>query len=49
MIFLGIGVLFGAQAGALLSTRVYGVWIIRGLAVALSLVGIRILIMALKP
>ena len=48
-IFLGIGVLFGAQVGASFSTRVRGVWIIRGLAVALSLVGIRILIMALEP
>jgi uncharacterized membrane protein YfcA len=47
-IFLGIGVLFGAQAGASLSTRVRGIWIIRGLAVALGLVGMRILIMALK-
>jgi len=46
-IFLGIGVLFGAQAGASLSTRVHGVWIIRGLALALAFVGIRILLMAL--
>jgi uncharacterized membrane protein YfcA len=47
-VFLGIGVLFGAQAGASLSTRVSGAWIIRGLAVALGLVGVRILIMALE-
>lgn len=47
-VFLGIGVLFGAQAGASLSTRVAGLWIIRGLAVALGLVGVRILIMALR-
>lgn len=46
-ICLGIGALVGAQAGALLSTRVHGVWIIRGLAVALGLAGIRIVIMAL--
>ncbi len=46
-ILLGLGVLFGAQAGAWFSGRVHGVWIIRSLAVALGLVGIRILIMAL--
>ncbi|OGI10193.1 MAG: hypothetical protein A2Y40_03740 [Candidatus Margulisbacteria bacterium GWF2_35_9] len=48
-ILLGIGVLFGAQAGAWLSCRVHGMWIIRSLAVALGLVGIQIIIMALKP
>ena len=46
--FLGIGVLFGAQAGAWLSCRVHGTWIIRSLAVSLGLVGIRILVMALR-
>ena len=45
-IALAIGVLFGAQLGALLSNRVHGVWIIRGLAIALGFVGLRILIMA---
>jgi uncharacterized protein len=45
-IALSIGVLIGAQLGALLSNRVKGVWIIRGLAIALGLVGIRILILA---
>ena len=45
-IALAIGVLIGAQLGALLSNRVGGVWIIRGLAIALGLVGIRILILA---
>ena len=44
-IALAIGVLVGAQLGALLSSRVRGVWIIRGLAIALGLVGIRILIL----
>jgi uncharacterized membrane protein YfcA len=44
---LAAGVLLGAQLGAFLSNRVQGVWIIRGLAIALILVGIRILIMAL--
>ena len=48
-IALAIGVLIGAQLGALLSNRVRGVWIIRGLAIALGLVGIRILILALLP
>ena len=45
-IALAIGVLFGAQIGALLSNRVHGDWIIRGLVIALGLVGLRILIMA---
>lgn len=45
-ITLAIGVLFGAQLGALLSNRVHGIWIIRGLAIALGFVGLRILIMA---
>jgi len=44
---LAIGVLLGAQVGAMLSSRVEGSWIIRGLAVALGFVGIRILIMGL--
>lgn len=39
----GCGVLVGAQAGALLSTRIRGVWIMRGLAVAMIFVGIRVL------
>jgi len=46
-IALSIGVLFGAQAGAALSTRVHGRWIIRGLAIALAFVGIRILLLAM--
>lgn len=45
-IALAIGVLFGAQLGARLSKRFQGVWIIRSLAIALGLVGIRIFIMA---
>jgi uncharacterized membrane protein YfcA len=44
---LAIGVLLGAQMGALLSNRVQGRWIIQGLAIALGFVGIRIFIMAL--
>jgi uncharacterized membrane protein YfcA len=46
-IALAVGVLVGAQVGALLSTRVKRSWIIRALAIALGFVGIRILIMAL--
>jgi len=41
---LAIGVLIGAQAGAWLSNRVGGKAIIRGLAVALAFVGIRLII-----
>jgi uncharacterized membrane protein YfcA len=45
-IALSIGVVIGAQLGARLSTRLSGNWILRGLAVALALVGIRILLIA---
>jgi uncharacterized protein len=43
MISLAIGVVLGAQVGAYLSQFVKGNWIIRSLAMALGLVGIRIL------
>jgi uncharacterized membrane protein YfcA len=42
-IALAIGVVIGAQIGARLSEKVHGGWIIRALAIALALVGIRIL------
>jgi hypothetical protein len=45
-IFLGIGVTFGAQVGAWLSSHIHGKWILRGLAIALAFVGVRILILA---
>jgi uncharacterized membrane protein YfcA len=45
-ICLSLGVLIGAQLGALLSKRIRGIWLIRSLAVALFFVGIRIFIMA---
>ena len=45
-LYLGVGALVGAQLGAKLSTRLRGVWILRGLAIALGFVGIRILFMA---
>jgi uncharacterized membrane protein YfcA len=41
---LGIGMLVGAQLGAYLSSKIKGKWIIRSLAVALALVGIRMLL-----
>ena len=45
-IALGLGVLLGAQFGARFSHHVRGQWIVRSLAVALGLVGIRILVLA---
>lgn len=44
---LGMGVLIGAQFGAFLSNKVKGPWIIRGLALAVAIVGIRMLFAAL--
>jgi uncharacterized membrane protein YfcA len=41
---LGLGVVGGAQLGALLSNRIKGAWIIRGLALALGGAGVRILL-----
>lgn len=45
---LAIGVVVGAQLGAVLSNRVHGDWIIRGLAAALAFVGLRILILGVS-
>jgi len=45
-IALAIGVLLGAQLGAILSKRMKGRWIIQTLAIALAFVGIRILMVA---
>jgi uncharacterized membrane protein YfcA len=44
---LGIGVLIGAQLGARLSGRIGGGWILRGLAIALGFIGVRVLLQAL--
>lgn len=44
MIGLSIGVIPGAQIGAQLSRRLHGKWIIRGLAFALAVVGLRLLL-----
>jgi uncharacterized membrane protein YfcA len=43
-VLLGIGVVIGAQFGAVLSNRVGGKLIIRGLAVALAFVGVRLIL-----
>ena len=45
-VYLSIGVLIGAQVGAKLSNRLSGVWIIRSLAIALGLVGVRLMLTA---
>jgi uncharacterized membrane protein YfcA len=45
-IALAIGVLLGAQVGARLSDKIKGSWILRGLAIALGVVGARILAVA---
>ncbi len=45
-IALSLGVLVGAQLGARFSHHVHGQWILRSLALALGLVGIRILVLA---
>lgn len=46
MFLLAVGVFLGAQGGAALSGHIRGTLIIRSLAVALGLVGIRILLLA---
>ncbi len=48
MISLAIGVVLGAQVGARLSQFLKGTWIIRSLAVALGLVGLRILVLVIE-
>jgi uncharacterized protein len=45
--FLSVGVLLGAQLGAVLSRRMQGRWIVQALAIALGFVGVRVLIMVL--
>jgi hypothetical protein len=44
-ISLALGALVGAQIGARVSTRVRGVWIIRSLALALGVLGVRVMMM----
>lgn len=45
-ILLSIGVIFGAQAGARLSRRMHGSWIVRGLALALGITGGKFIVSA---
>lgn len=47
IIGLSVGAILGAQVGARLSHRLHGDWIIRGLATALALAGIRLVASAL--
>ena len=44
---LSIGAILGAQLGAKISQRIHGEWILRSLAIALGLVGIRLLVSSL--
>jgi uncharacterized membrane protein YfcA len=44
---LGVGMVMGAQLGANLSNRIKGSWIIRSLAIALVVVGVRMLFAAI--
>ncbi len=44
IVWISIGAIAGAQAGAKLSNRIKGSWILRGLAAGLGLIGIRILL-----
>jgi uncharacterized membrane protein YfcA len=48
IVSLAIGVVIGAQLGAQLSLRIKGGWIVKSLAIALGLVGVRILITAFE-
>lgn len=48
VLLLSAGAIFGAQAGAALSKKIHGKAIIRSLAFALALVGIRIFLLAFK-
>ena len=43
LLYLGPGVMIGAPLGARLSEKVHGAWILRALAIALVLVGVRLL------
>jgi uncharacterized protein len=45
---LSLGAVLGAQVGAQLSQRIHGDWIIRSLAIALGLVGLRLVAAALE-
>jgi len=44
ILWISFGAITGAQAGAKLSNRLQGSWILRGLAVGLGLIGVRVLL-----
>jgi uncharacterized protein len=44
VLLLGVPVIFGAQLGAHLSKKVHDTWVTRGLAIALFIVGIRLIV-----
>ncbi|MGH7826431.1 MAG: sulfite exporter TauE/SafE family protein [Candidatus Binatia bacterium] len=48
-IALAIGAILGAQFGAKLSQRMQGDWIVRGLAIALGMVGLQLIVSSLWP
>lgn len=48
-IMLSVGVIVGAQLGAYLSGKIHGRWILNGLAAALALVALRVLLLAWSP
>lgn len=45
---LGVGVVLGAQIGALLSARLRAHWILTGLALAIAVVGVRLILLAIR-
>jgi uncharacterized membrane protein YfcA len=47
LLMLAVGAIAGAQIGARMSSRIHECWIMRSLAVALGLVGVRVLVLAL--
>lgn len=47
-LLIGLGAVVGAQGGAILSNRVHGVGIIRALALALGIVGVRVFLLGFR-
>lgn len=47
LLALACGAVVGARAGAYMSKHIHGRWIMRGLAIALMLVGVRVLVLAI--
>lgn len=48
LLALAVGAAGGAQLGAMLSRRLHGRWILRALAIALALVGVRVLVLGVQ-